>query len=135
MKKDIHPPKVENVFVATVKEQSPLGDVKWNVYLINSNEYPLEGVLITAKGYLDMADDSQIKTATFRHGLGTIAKHSFAQIEVIDPEVFHLNNEYWVSYFHANEVYDKKFIFLPYIISLEELVMVPVMNQLGVIAK
>jgi len=34
-------------------------------------------------------------------------------IELIQPEVFHLNNEYWVSYYHKGEIHDRKFIFLP----------------------
>jgi 16S rRNA (adenine1518-N6/adenine1519-N6)-dimethyltransferase len=34
-------------------------------------------------------------------------------VEPIMPEVFHLYNEYWVSYFIGSQIYDKKFIFVP----------------------
>ena len=34
-------------------------------------------------------------------------------VEPIMPDVFHLNNEYWVSYFIGSQIFDKKFIFVP----------------------
>jgi hypothetical protein len=34
-------------------------------------------------------------------------------IEPIDPAVFHLNNEYWVSYYVGRQIFDKRFVFVP----------------------
>jgi len=33
-------------------------------------------------------------------------------IEPIDPNVLHLNNEYWVSYYIGSQIYDKRFVFV-----------------------
>jgi len=35
------------------------------------------------------------------------------QVETIMPDVFHLNNEYWVSFYVESKIFDKKFIFVP----------------------
>jgi hypothetical protein len=34
-------------------------------------------------------------------------------VEPIDPSVFHLNNEYCVSYYIGKQIYDKRFVFVP----------------------
>ena len=52
---------------------------------------------------------------------------------MIDPEVFHLNNEYWVSYFIDNQVFDKKFIFVPDSIREENLILIDLLNLEGIL--
>ena len=51
MKKDIRKLKVEGVYIAIVREQSNSGKHNWYVYLINDNDFAIENVLITLKGY------------------------------------------------------------------------------------
>lgn len=36
----------------------------------------------------------------------------YALIEPIHEQVYHLNNEYWVSFFIDGQLYDKKYIFV-----------------------
>ena len=98
MKKDIDIPKVKNVTLAVVLENNILNQDEWKVHLINDNEFPIETALVVSKGYGEKEGEQQ-KTSTLRHFLETVPAHSSAIIEPIEPNVFHLNNEYWVSYY------------------------------------
>ena len=59
--------------------------------------------------------------------------HSTALVEPIDPAVFHLNNEYWVSYYIGTQIYDKRFIFVPDTICEENLSFIPELELKGVL--
>lgn len=112
MIKDIQIPEVKNVTLAVARKKSPGEADEWKVYLINTNENPLENTLVSSKGYGEK-DGEQQKTSILRHFLETVMPNSFALIEPIDPHVFHLTNEYWVSYYIGNQIYDKRFVFVP----------------------
>lgn len=112
MIKDIEKPQVQNVTIAVAKEQSVGESPEWKVYLINSNEVPLENTLVSSKGYGEKDGETQ-KTSILRHFLETVPANSTALVEPIDPGVFHLTNEYWVSYYIGNQIFDKKFVFVP----------------------
>ena len=43
--------------------------------------------------------------------LEELGEQSVAKVEPIDPAVFALNNEFWVSYYILDQIFDKKFIF------------------------
>ena len=128
MKKDIEFPAVEQVFVAIAKE----GDDKWTVYLINRNKSELTNVMVTSKGYGE-ADGEQKKTSILRHAIPILEPNEFALIEPIHPDVFKLYNEYWVSYFIGEQLYDKKYIFVPDSIKEEHLSYVPELEKSGVL--
>lgn len=132
MKKDINWYPVENVHVAVVKEMSEINEPMWNVYLINKNDLPLENVLVASKGYGTYKDEDQ-KTSIIRQHFPTVGAGGAVMIEPIDPGIFHLNNEYWVSYFIQGQIYDKKFIFLPDSIVEENLIHIPELNMEGVL--
>ena len=52
MKKDIIIPKVEDVYVAAVKEYNELHRTEdWNIYIINNKSVALEMILIVSTGY------------------------------------------------------------------------------------
>jgi len=106
MKKDIDFSPVKNVHVVIAKEDG------WKAYLINRGADKLENILITSKGYGDLKNEKQ-KTSILRHMIPYLDSNEYALIEPIDESVFHLNNEYWVSYYIDKQVYDKKFIFVP----------------------
>jgi hypothetical protein len=55
------------------------------------------------------------------------------KIEPISPEVFHINNEYWVSYYIGNQIFDKKFIFVPESIREENLIPIAQLGLEGVL--
>jgi hypothetical protein len=112
MMKDIDIPEVKNVTLAIARAQS-LGEAsEWKVYLINNNEHPIENTLVASKGYGERDGEKQ-ETSVLRHFLQTVPPNSATLIEPIDPGVFHLNNEYWVSYYIDSQIFDKRFVFVP----------------------
>ncbi len=134
MKKDIIPPTVENIAVAVIREQNELQETEWNVYLLNLKHEDIEGVLVTSKGY-GIYNDEEVKTSTLRHFLDVVKANSFKKIEPIVENVFGLNNEFWVSFFINNVMYDKKYIFLPESITDDNFILIPIINKKGVIIK
>lgn len=134
MLKDIDIPKVEDVAVAIVPEVNKLGEEMWNVYLVNLKDTLIEGVLVSSRGYGSLNGESK-RTATFRHFLDVLDGRSFKKIEEIVPEVFGLNNEFWVSFYLNKKMYDKKYIFLPETISEEHFSTIPVLEKKGVLIK
>ncbi|MDX1628761.1 MAG: hypothetical protein R3345_08675 [Fulvivirga sp.] len=132
MKKDIEYPVVKNVNVAIVPEQDDAGNLAWRVYLVNNNNFALENTLVTSTGYGKKAGEKQ-KTSTIRQFLDTVPANEGMIIESIAPEVFHLNNEYWVSYYVKGKMFDKKFIFLPDTIQEDNLVFIKTINKKGIL--
>jgi hypothetical protein len=128
MIKDIPKPQVENVWLVIAKE----GEEDWKVYLINRNDQPLHTVLITSKGYGEKSGKEQ-KTSVLRHMIPHLEAGEYALIEPVDSSVFHLNNEYWVSYFIDKQLYDKKYIFVPDSIKEENLVYINELDKKGVL--
>ena len=120
MIKDIQTPIVKNVTLAIVREKNNLLFDEWRVYLINNNEVPIENTLVASTGYGEI-NGKERKTSTLRHFLQTIDALSSSLIEPIDSAAFHLNNEYWVSYYIGQELFDKRFVFLPDTIKVENL--------------
>ncbi len=134
MKKDIIPPLVEDIAVAVVKEMNELDEEVWNVYLLNLKKENIEGVLVTSKGY-GTYNEEEVKTSTLRHFLDVVNAGDFKKIEPVVETVFGLNNEYWVSFFINNVMYDKKYVFLPETIKEENFTSIPVINKKGVMIK
>ncbi|SHE60802.1 hypothetical protein [Pedobacter caeni] len=134
MKKDLPENIVEDIAVAVVlKSESP--EIKnWTVYLVNLKDKPLKNVLISSKGYGEK-DGRMVQTSVLRHSLGDLQPRSFTGVEAIDPEVFGLTNEYWLSYYLDEVIYDKKFIFLPESIVDDNLIRIPLVNMPGVMIK
>ncbi|UII28242.1 hypothetical protein LVD15_07400 [Fulvivirga maritima] len=132
MKEDIQKPKVKNVTLAIAKKLNELNVEEWNVYLINNNNFDIENTLVTSTGY-GKKDGEEQKTSTLRHFVETVAAKSTALIEPINPDVFHLNNEYWVSYYIGSTIYDKKFIFVPDSIKDEHLVYIKELEMEGIL--
>lgn len=135
MKKDINPPIVENIAVAVVKERNELDEIAWNVYLINQRKETIEGVLVSSKGYFTDQNGNKTKTSMLRHGLGNVRPNEYVLIEPIIEKVFALHNEYWVSFFINNVMYDKKYIFLAETIKEENFINIPLINKPGVMIK
>lgn len=131
MKKDIEIPDVQNVTLAVVKEGLP-GLPEWKVYLINNNGFPIENTLVASQGYGEREGEKQ-KTSILRHFLETVPAQGYAVIEPIDPAVFHLNNEYWVSYYIGSQIYDKRFVFVPDSIREDNLIFIKELEKEGVL--
>jgi hypothetical protein len=132
MKKDIPFYPVQNVMLAVVRQENNKNEKEWRVYLLNKNEKPLNNVMVTSKGYGDKNGVKQ-ETSVLRHYLGDILPNQHIPIEPIDPELFHLFNEYWISYYIEGQIYDKKFVFVPESIAEENLIMIRQLNLEGVL--
>ncbi|WP_075349861.1 hypothetical protein [Algoriphagus marinus] len=109
MKKDIDFQQVTGVKIAIAKEETSAGP-EWAVYLINLNLIELKTVMITSKGYGELNGESK-KTSTLRHMIEELGPQEVAKVESIDPALFSLTNEFWVSYYILDQIFDKKFIF------------------------
>ncbi len=134
MKADLPENIVEDVAIAVVL-MSETPEVKnWTVYLVNLKNVPITNVLITSKGYGEK-DGKQVKTSLLRHFIGDVPAQGSAGVEAIDPAVFGLTNEYWLSYYIDGTIYDKKFIFLPESIVDDNLIRIPVLNKPGVMIR
>lgn len=102
----------------------------WNAYLINDKNVPLEMVLIVARGY-----DEKDTTSTMRHTIKVLPAKSFAKIEFMEDTVLRLNNEFLVTYFEENTMFEKKFLFPKNSIKVSAVMDVPVLNKKGILAK
>ena len=109
-------------------------DSLWNVYILNLKDVPIDNVIISSKGYGSYQGE-HVKTSVLRQFLGTMEPNSFMPIEAIQEKVFGLNNEYWVSFYIKNEIFDKKYVFLPETIKEEFFTTVPILNRKGVMIR
>jgi hypothetical protein len=131
MRKDIEIPKVENVHIVAVKEwDKDFTAQQWNVYLLNNRVDEIETVLVMSRG---KSEDR--KTSTLRHGLGNMKPKTSAKVEFIPTEVLAFTNEYLVTFFAENKLFERKFIFDPNSISDEKVTALPVLESEGVLAK
>lgn len=133
MKEELRGPKMEGVSITAVHEKGEDDTMVYNVYLINEREDILEQVMVTSKGYGTVEKtEEKIETSTLRKLIGIVDPKSFVKIEPIIEEVFGLNNEYLVSFWIDDVLYDKKFIFLPETIKQENFVITPLIEKPGV---
>lgn len=131
MKKDISIPKVESVYIAVVNEYNEIYKTyDWNAYIINDKQVDLDVVLIAAKGYTD-----DKVTSTMRHKLDKLPAKSYAKIELMQDEVLQLNNEFKVSFFEGNNMFDKTYLFRKNTINKKAFQIIPLMNKKGVLVK
>ena len=130
MKKDIATPEVTDVSVAVVPRQDA-GEELWDIYLINEGDEPLENVLITSQGYgsIDGVDKT---TTVLRHFHQTLSARDAIKIEPIQPALFGINNEYWVSFNSGEHMLDKRYLFKAGTISNDALDTLPVLDRPGV---
>jgi hypothetical protein len=134
MLKDLPQNQVEDVAIAVALEgESPESKI-WYVYLINLKNQEIKNALITSRGY-GYKDGEDVKTSTLRHVFPIVEAQSFVLIEPIDEQTFGLNNEYWLSYYINDQIYDKKFIFLPESIVESNFIRLPVINKPGVMIR
>lgn len=112
MIKDIEIPTVVNVTIAVARKKAIGESDEWLVYLLNRNDFPIENTLVASNGYGEINGEKQ-QTSILRHFLQTVDANKAALIEPIDKNVFHLNNEYWVSYYIGTKIFDKRFVFVP----------------------
>ena len=135
MKKDITIPEVENVFVAAVQEWSDdFMEKVWYIYLVNDSDFNLDGVMVVSKAF-GTIDGEMKKTSLLRHAFVEIPAVSVVKVEMLEKSVTTLNNEFMVTFFIGNTLYDKKFIFKANLISEKNVEEVPILFVDGVIVR
>lgn len=131
MKKDIEIPIVKDVYLAIIHEwNTEFLSKDWNMYIINNKETKLDMVLAVSKGF-----DGERKTSTMRHGIGVVEPKSFEKIEVIQEEVLALNNEFFVTFYADDKLYEKRFLFEKDSVSESNLKPILIIEKDGVLAK
>ena len=131
MKKDIQVPKVEGVYIAVVSEYNDIYKTQdWNAYIINDKEVDLEVVLIVTSGY---SEDKM--TSIFRKKLDVLPKKSYAKIEMMQEDLFALNNEFKVTFFEGNAMFEKNYLFTKNTINEKALKDVPLMKAKGILVQ
>lgn len=131
MKKDIHIPVVTDVEIAVVLEHNETYNTDdWNVYIINKKEVDLEMIVIVSQGF------SENKTTSlFRRRIDKLPGQGFAKFEMMQPEVFALDNRFQVTFFEGNKLYDKTFVFPKNTIKKNVLSEVPILRKNGILGK
>ena len=135
MKSDINIPEVENVFLAAVSEYSDdFGENIWNVYLVNDSDFNLESVMIVSSASGTLNGEMK-KTSLLRHAFIEIPAVSVVKVEMIEKSVLQLNNEFMVTYFIENTLFDKRFIFKKHFDTLSEIEEVPILFVDGIVVR
>ena len=131
MKKDIEIPKVEGVYIAVVSEYNEIYKTQdWNAYIINDKDVDLEIVLIVTSGYSENK-----MTSIFRKKLDVLPKKSYAKIELMQEDIFALNNEFKVTFFEGNAMFEKTYLFRKNTINDKALQSIPLMKAKGILVK
>ncbi|ADY28980.1 MULTISPECIES: hypothetical protein [Cellulophaga] len=131
MKKDIIIPVIKDVHVAIIHEfNKEFLDKEWNVYVINNKTETIEMVLVVSKGY----DNDRI-TSTMRHSIAKLDGKSYAKVEMVQEDVLQLNNEFFVTFFADNKLFEKRFVFEKNTVNEANLTTIPLIDKDGVLAK
>jgi len=131
LKKDIDIPQVKDVYIAVVNEYNEIYKTNdWKAYIINDKNVDLEMILIISKGY---TQDKE--TSLMRHKLEKLPKKSYAKIELMQEDVLALNNEFKVTFFENNQMFDKTYLFRKNTIKEKTLKPIPLLDAKGVLVK
>jgi hypothetical protein len=131
LKKDINIPVVKDVYVAVVFEYNDIYKTyDWNAYIINDKKVDLDVVLIVTSGY-----SKDKTTSIFRKKLDKLPAKSYAKIELMQEELFALNNQFKVTFFEGNDMFDKTYLFRKNTINKNALQPIPLMEVRGVLVK
>jgi len=131
MRKDIHIPDVEDVYLAVVQEQHlEYKTMDWYAYVINNSDADIEMILIVSKGY-----SSEKVTPPMRHQLPLLPAHSYAKVEYLQEKVLALNNEFKLTFFKDNQMFDKTYFFEKNAINTKALQNIPLMKLKGILRK
>lgn len=132
MKEGLTGPIVENVAVAIVQELSEDKEFIYNAYLLNLREDIMEGIIISVTGYgKNPTSGESVKTATLRHSLEVLLPNEAAKIEPLMEEVFAIDNEFWISFWVNDDLFDKKFVFPAGSIQPEKMEIIPLLGFKG----
>jgi hypothetical protein len=136
MREELRGPTVEGVAFAVVQQMNEENEKVYYVYLLNLREDIMEGIIVTSQGYGNNVNTGEkIRTSKLRHSLEVLLPNEAAKIEPIMEEVFGLANEYWISFWVDGVLYDKKFVFVAESISEENMKILPLIGEKGVMIR
>jgi hypothetical protein len=119
------------VYIAIVNEYNAIYKTHdWNAYIINDKNVDLEVVLIVTSGY-----SKDKTTSIFRKKLDKLPAKSYAKIELMQEELFALNNQFKVTFFEGNTLFDKTYLFRKNTINKKALQPIPLMEARGILVK
>jgi len=131
MKKDIEISIARDVHVAIIHEwNDEFLSRDWNAYILNCRRTSIEMVLVVSKGF-----EADRKTSTMRHGIGSIAPKSFKKIELVPEDVLELNNEFFVTFFAEDKLYERRFVFPKNSVKQNAIMPIPIIERDGILAK
>jgi hypothetical protein len=134
MREELKGPKVENVAIALVEIPLDNNEKEYIVYLLNLRDDIMEGIIVTSTGYGENPNTGEkIATSTLRKGIEIMLPNEAARIEPIMPDLFDLTNEYWVSFWVNEVMYDKRFLFIPGSIKQEDFQMIDLLGHKGIL--
>ena len=135
MRKDIIIPEVENIFLAAVQEWSDdFMSNMWYIYLVNDSDFMMDNAIIVSKAF-GTIDGEMKKTSLLRHAYVEVPAVSVAKVEMLEESVLALNNEFMLTFFIDNKLYDKKYIFTAGSIAEANFEEVPILFKDGVIVR
>ena len=106
----------------------------WNIYLINDSDFQLDAVMVVSKAFGTL-DGEMKKTSLLRHAFVEISPVSVVKIEMVEKSVLALNNEFMVTFFIGNTLFDRKFFFKANYINEKNVEEVPILFVDGVIVR
>ncbi len=132
MIKDLPVNEVKDIGIAIVLEEEFATEKSWRVYLLNFKKLEIQNVLVSSKGY-GIYKGEDVKTSVLRHSLGDMGPISFKPIEAIHENLFALTNEFHLSFYVGNTIFDKKFIFVTESVVESNFIRIPLVNKPGVL--
>jgi hypothetical protein len=132
MKKDLQIEEVKDIAIAIVPDHLASESPEWSVYFLNLKEVAVSSVFINAEAR-GVVNGEEKHTAILRFFLKDVEARSYKKFELIMPDTFALNNQYWVSFYENEKIFDKKYLFAANSISQDRLVNVPLLDKPGVI--
>ena len=101
---------------------------------MNDSDFQLDGVMLVSKAFGTLNGEMK-KTSLLRHAFVAIPPVSVVKVEMIEKSVLALNNEFMVTFFIGNTLYDKKYVFKANSITENAVEEVPILFVDGVIVK
>ena len=106
----------------------------WYAYLVNDSDFDIDSVMVVSKAF-GTIDGEMKKTSILRHAFVQVPAVSVIKIELVEKSLLALNNEFMLTYFIGNTLYDKKFIFKANSINENNTEEVPILFVDGVIVR
>lgn len=129
MKKDIEIPEVTGVGIAIALETNAEGAEEWHAHIVNRRDTDLEMIVIVSQGF----NETQT-TTLFRRRIDHLPAGSSAKFELMQAEIFALDNRFQVTFFEDGKLYDRTFLFERNTISKEVITEIPELSSKGLLA-